>query len=368
MKLKIEYLLLYNIDNIANLIYFNMENIDIDDNNAQVNEDTIDTKLVKFGVMISLTGSFFLIELIFSIIIKSLALQADSFHMLSDLIAIIVALTSYKLSMFEASDTATYGWIRAEVIGGLINGVFLVSSCFFIVLETIQKFINYDTIGTEFGNIDNLLIVASIGLLINVVGAIMFSCGTSHSHIHSHGHSHGHSHNSDDLNIKALMLHIIGDILGSIAVIVSALIIKFVDNSNNMRFLADPIASLIIVIIIISSAIPIIKKCYVILVHHVSNKIDVTEIKENIQSLDGIINIHDFHVWNLDDMKVIGTMHISISNQSNFIDLSNQIEIIMHNYGIHATTIQPEFVSSIMNRNDCSNIICDKSCESKNCC
>jgi len=199
----------------------------------------------RYFTIITLTGSFFVVELVFGIIVGSLALQADAFHMLSDLLAQIIAFLSFRATMKPYSERATFGYKRADVIGGLINGVFLMSSCFFITLEAIHRFIELDELAEDFGNVDHLLIVAGIGLAINIFAAIIFSCGnkSNSGHNHSHGHAHGHSEvldeeedieeikSNQDMNIRALLLHILGDILGSIGVIDYGPF-AFIDNFN----------------------------------------------------------------------------------------------------------------------------------------
>ncbi len=165
------------------------------DNIEDVSQNkSIKKEYFKYGILIVLTGSFFLVELVFGIIVRSLALQADAFHMLSDLIAQIIALISFRLTLKPQSDKATYGWKRADVIGGLINGVFLVSSCFFIILEAIHRFIDLDELREEFGNVDHLLIVAGIGLAINIFAASIFLCGSDNGHSHDHDYVHGHDY------------------------------------------------------------------------------------------------------------------------------------------------------------------------------
>jgi zinc transporter 1 len=143
--------------------------------------------------MLVLTSSFFLVEIIVGYITRSVALIADSFHMLSDVISLIVGFFALRYSKKSGqTDRNTFGWQRAEVLGALINAVFLVALCFTIFIEGLKRLVEVEPIHDPW----LVLIVGGAGLLINVIGLFMFH---NHGHGHSHGggghgHSHGHSH------------------------------------------------------------------------------------------------------------------------------------------------------------------------------
>ena len=149
-----------------------------------------------FLIMLSLTISFFFVELITGIIIQSLTLQADAFHMLSDSIALIIGYVSMQMASKEKNDTATFGWISMEIVGSLINCTFLLAVCLNILLESFHRFSELDELESTLGKgVKELLIVGGIGLVINIIGLFLFhQDGHSHGgHGHSHG-GHGHSH------------------------------------------------------------------------------------------------------------------------------------------------------------------------------
>lgn len=315
---------------------------------------------IIFGIMIFLTGSFMIVEFVIGTIIKSLALQADAFHMLSDVIALIIALYSTIITDKKRTHDATFGYTRAEIIGAFANTIFLISSCFFICLESIQRFINISEVEQSLSNdIDLLLITAGIGMGINIFGIIIFTASGNHGHGHDHGHSHGHN-----LNIMGVLLHIIGDLLGSLGVLVSGLIIKYITFES--RFYADPVASLLIVIIILFTSIPLTKKCINILMHIVPNNINLKSLQEKLLNINGIKNIHHLHVWQHNDNIVIGTLHIVVDIESDIKIILQEVEELLHKSKIHTTTIQTEcFDETGM----CSNIICTSSkCKDNICC
>lgn len=296
----------------------------------------------KFIFMIILTGGFFFVEIIMGIITISIALKADALHMLSDLLALIISYISIRISRKEATDVATYGWIRAEIIGGLINGIFLISSSIFIISEVIGRFIDWEGVKE---NRDMLIIIGAVGCFINIVGIIVFTLGN----------------NSSNLNIKILILHILGDMLASLGVIANGLIIKYV--KNDKKYLGDPIISIIIVLLLLYNAIPLVKQCCYILLQNVPKDINLGIIRKKILEVDGIKDLHHLHVWQLNNQRIIGTAHIITKEGKKNI---KKVEEILHANGIHATTIQIEKAENNMK---CPNLKCEKAeCEKGYCC
>ena len=155
------------------------------------------------------------------------------------------------------------------------------------------------------------------------------------------GHSHG------DLNMRGVFLHVMGDALGNIGVIASALIIWLTDYS--WRFYSDPAISLIITVIILGSAIPLCRAASRILLQAVPAGISVDEIKEDIEKLPGIISCHHLHVWQLSDTKMVASLHVQIEfdfkgeGSARYMQLAVAVRHCLHEYGIHSSTIQPEF-------------------------
>lgn len=144
---------------------------------------------VRLMCMLGLTAGFFVAEVVVSRLTSSLAMLSDSFHMLSDVIALLVALVAVRFaSRTQATSKNTFGWIRAEVMGALVNAVFLTALCFTIILEAVERF-------TEPHEIESPQVVIGVGaagLLVNLLGLCMFH---GHSGGGGHGHSHGgHSH------------------------------------------------------------------------------------------------------------------------------------------------------------------------------
>jgi len=144
------------------------------------------------------------------------------------------------------------------------------------------------------------------------------------------------------INIKTVLLHVFGDLLGSIATIASGLAINFF--TFDARYYFDPIASIIIVLLIFFGAIKLVKSCINTLMQSVPTDVDLSELRNEIRQLEGVIAIHDLHVWKLVESKVIGTVHILCLKKTEFMDIAVAIKDIFHSNGIHSTTIQPEFI------------------------
>lgn len=157
----------------------------------------------------------------------------------------------------------------------------------------------------------------------------------------------GHGHNHDDMGMNAMILHVMGDALGNVGVIVSALIIWLTNWSG--RFYADPAVSLFITLIILNSALPLTKATAKILLQATPDHLDVADIKQDIQDIPGVISCHHVHIWQLSDTQIVASMHIQVSfpiseaSGEKYMELAKNARECLHAYGIHSATIQPEF-------------------------
>ena len=177
-------------------------------------------------------------------------------------------------------------------------------------------------------------------------------------HKHGGNRATGGGHSHSDLNIRGVFLHVVGDALGNIGVIGSALFIWL--TPFRWRFYSDPVISLLITIIILASAIPLCKAASRILLQAVPAGINVDDIKADIQELPGVYGCHHVHVWQLSDTKLIASLHIQVdfvsddnnndqpedssSSSRRYMALAKAVRKCLHAYGIHSSTIQPEFV------------------------
>lgn len=301
------------------------------------------SKEIRYGVLIGLLSIFFVVELTVGIIANSLSLQTDSFHMLSDLLAMLIGLFSYKLAQKEATVSFTYGWIRAETIGALINSVFLLAICLSLFIEFIQKTINlfYRLENSELENSINLVLITGfIGLLVNILGLKLF-----------------HSHDSHDHNSRAVTLHILGDLLGSVVVIINTLAIKFLE--SNWKYFLDPLSSLLIIVFIVYSSSKILKETINILLQ--TNDTESQKIIEQIVNLRNVLDVHEFHIWSLKAETRIASLHVRVESRKRVKKTLQSIKTILHNHKIHSSSVQIE-------HEDCPEPNCETVCQERRCC
>uniref|UniRef100_A0A3Q1J107 Zinc transporter n=1 Tax=Anabas testudineus TaxID=64144 RepID=A0A3Q1J107_ANATE len=251
--------------------------------------------------------SFAFVELLYGIWSNSLGLISDSFHMFFDCTALLAGLAASVISRWRSNDSFSYGYVRAEVLAGFVNGLFLIFTAFFIFSEGVERALEPPDVHHE-----RLLPVSVAGLLVNLVGIFVFQHGghghshgegghghshslfngsLSHGHSHGghdhqskhgghshdgHGHSHdghGHSHDghghSHDGHGHSVLLHIIADTLGSIGVIISALLMQKYD-----LMIADPICSMLIALLIGVSVVPLLRESIGILMQRTPPSLD----------------------------------------------------------------------------------------------
>lgn len=329
-------------------------------------------------LMFGMTTAFFLVEIIVGYVTNSMALVADSFHMLSDVISLVIAFLSIKMSPKKWSKN-TFGWARAEVLGALVNAVFLVALCFSILVESLKRFYKPEEIDEPY----LILYVGISGLVVNVIGLFLFR---EHGHSHTRGHHHSlptveevvlevmeddinDNHNrfrvgnstpkkgckqrdtGGHLNIRGVYLHIMADALGSIVVIVSSLIIMLTTWEH--RFYVDPALSLVMVCLIMKSTSPLLVDSALILLQTVPTHIQIDSLqKKLLQEIDGVLAVHEFHVWQLAGERIIASAHIRCKNLADYMQIAERVKEFFHNEGIHSTTIQPEFVEVESQRDD----------------
>lgn len=175
----------------------------------------------------------------------------------------------------------------------------------------------------------------------------------------SHGHQHVQPRKDGALNIRGVLLHVIGDALGSVGVIISGLIIWL--TKSKKRFYADPTLSLIITILIICSAVPLVRSAGYILLQGVPSDISLTDVRRDIRSVDGVESVHELHVWQLSEARLIASVHIKVSPTRPYMDIVRDVKSMLHQAGIHSGTVQPEFAD------DGSDTKCEVTCPPNTC-
>ncbi|KAI8348021.1 cation efflux family-domain-containing protein [Choanephora cucurbitarum] len=285
--------------------------------------------------MLCITGLFFFAEIIVGYYTSSLALVSQK---------------------TKHDPHYSYGWQRAEILGALVNGVFLLALCFTILIDCIKRFVEPESVNHPM----LVLIIGSAGLVANLIGLFIFH---EHGHIgHHHSHAddseaqgnHDHSHNGH-LNMRGIFLHVLGDALGNVGVIASSLFIWLTDFS--WRFYFDPIVSCLLTIIIFMSAIPLVRQTSFILLQGVPHSVPLDDVNSMLLMLENVLSVHELHVWQLSDTKLIATLHVLIRSRKDYMATATEIKKILHRYGIHSVTLQPEFIEDQIDEKyiDCEN-------------
>ncbi|KAJ3252560.1 hypothetical protein HK103_001412 [Boothiomyces macroporosus] len=170
-------------------------------------------------------------------------------------------------------------------------------------------------------------------------------------------------HTHTDLNLHGVYLHLFGDLLTSIGVISSTLIIIYV--KQDWTIYMDPLMSLLITVIIIISTIPLCRSAIFILLQATPQTISLPALKKDLMKIRGIANIHELHVWQLSDTQIIGSVHVVLAKTNeSYMEIADLIKIKMHDHGIHSSTVQPEFVDEY---DDCA-LQCPVGCDELRCC
>ena len=265
-----------------------------------------------------MTSTFMVVEVIGGFLSGSLALVADAGHMLTDSASIGLALLAIWLAKRPASAERTYGYNRAEILAAAVNALSLWLIAAWIVWEAIHRFVSPQEI--EGGVV---LVVGAIGLLVNVVAAYML-----------HGAS-GHS-----LNVEGALQHVIADMMGSVAVIVSAFVVILFGWS-----IVDPILSVLIALLILSSSWHLVTSVLQVLVEGTPEHLDLYKLCHDMESVPGVTVIHDVHAWTVTSGYVSLTAHVLADpeHEGDLDDLLRELRRIANEqHGIAHTTIQLE--------------------------
>ena len=270
-------------------------------------------------VTLFLTLFFALMELFGGLFSNSLSLVGDSFHMFSDVLALGASMVAIYFEAKKPTKKFTYGFLRLEVVVAFLNGIVLMLISVGMIYESVIRFFNPREI--DFGS---MFFIALIGLIFNIVITwILFSS----------------TKKENNINIKSAMLHFLGDLLNSVGVIISSIIIYF----TNFVYI-DIIMSVLISVIIFTGGYKISKEAFFILMEAVPSEVDLNMLRNELLNIDGIKNIHELHVWKNDNEEISFTAHILLDNyeKHNNYRIINEIKEKLAVYDIFHMTVQIE--------------------------
>jgi len=308
--------------------------------------------------------SFAFVELAYGVWTNSLGLISDSFHMFFDCTGLLAGLVATVITKWKSNDKYTYGYVRAEVLAGFINGLFLLFISFFIFSEAVERLVEPPEVKHE-----RLLVVSILGLLVNLVGIFVFQHGgAAHGHSHggggdSHGHSHGghghshggHGHSHDGGHghshggggkegksqiMQGVFLHIVADTLGSVGVIISAILMHLFG-----WMIADPICSIFIALLIALSVGSLVKESASVLMQRSPKELDtaLTDCYQKVMALEGVQGVQETHFWTLCSNDYRGGLKLEVSNNADPKYVVSHTQMIFRSVGVTQLYVQLDY-------------------------
>lgn len=280
---------------------------------------TVDRRSGKLVAALAITFVYMIAEAVGGYLTNSLALIADAGHMLTDVAAMALTLFSFWFASRPATARKTFGFYRLEILAAFVNGVTLVVLSIWVIYEAVVRWnAPPQVLGLE------LLLVATGGLVVNIIAAFLL-----------------HSDHKHDLNMRGAFLHVVGDMLGSIAAIVAGVMIVLFG-----ALWADPISSIVISLIIIVGAWRLVSESVNVLLEGTPRHIDLAAVESAIKGTSGVGGVHDLHVWTISSGMYALSAHISHDERVEHSELLGLVRNTLHDrFGIDHLTIQMETLS-----------------------
>jgi cation diffusion facilitator family transporter len=282
--------------------------------------DAADTSGKRLLMTMALNFIIPVAQIVGGIISNSVALISDAMHNFSDFTAVLISYIAFRIGQRGASAKNTFGYQRAEVMAALINGAILVGASIFIVYEAASRFQHPQPV---LGRI--VMILAGIGILGNGFSAWLL-----------------HRDSKDNLNIRGAFLHMLGDLLTSVVVLISGAILIF-----KPWYWLDPLLSLLIVLFILKNCWDIIREATTVLMNATPRGLDIGQIKDFLEKVPGVCAVHYLHAWNVSSSSIAFSCHVEVDDQavSKTEVLGEKIRSeLYHRFGIDHPILQFETV------------------------
>ena len=265
-------------------------------------------------VVLALTGTYMVVEVVGGLITGSLALLADAAHMLSDNIALALALFAFWLSAKPPTPNKSFGYKRAEILAALFNGITIVVISLWIFYEAYQRLQDPPEILGGW-----LMVVAVVGLLVNLAGTFILTRSAG-----------------ENLNMQGALRHVLADLLGSIGVIVAAVVILLTGWSY-----ADPLISAFTGALILASSYRLLKDSVGVLLEDAPPGIDAGKVGSEMARTDGVKEVHDLHIWTVTSGFSALAAHVLVGQDEDCHERRRELEMMLADeYGIEHTTLQ----------------------------
>ena len=289
-----------------------------DSGRAHSHSAPTDAPLRALLIVLGVTGTVFFAELIGGLITGSVALLADAMHMLSDAAGLIIAVVAILIGRRSATAQATFGYRRVEVLAALVNAVTVLGISAWIVVEAFQRL--SEPVEIMAGP---MMIVAVIGLLANIISAWILNRQREHS-----------------VNVQGAFLHVLADMLGSVAVLVAGGVIIL----TGWQY-ADVIASLVIAALVLPRAWQLMMQALRILLEQVPPGYQPAEVDALLRQVDGVLDVHDLHLWSLDGTSALASVHLVVPEGRDPAAVLCAAQAALQERGIAHATIQVERAS-----------------------
>lgn len=276
------------------------------------------------------TTVFVLVELVAGFQAHSLALLSDAGHNFTDALALGLAWAGVYLQAKPADETKTYGYHRAGVLSAFVNALTLVALSFWILYESVERLRAPEAVQET-----TMMVVAGLGLVLN--GGIMLALKAA---------------SKDDINIRSAFVHMLGDALGSVAIIIGAVVIRFTGWVQ-----VDPILSIVIALLIVWTAWDIIRESLNILLEGLPRGLQLVDVTQAMGSVEGVLGVHDLHIWSLGSSTHALSCHVLIEDvppSASDTILRSLNALLDGKFGIAHTTVQFEHVSCAISENGCA--------------
>jgi cobalt-zinc-cadmium efflux system protein len=272
------------------------------------------------SLVLALTLSYTAVEVVGGLATGSLALLADAAHMLSDNLAIGLALFAIWLAGRPSTPERSFGYQRAEILAALVNGVVLVALSIWIFVEAWQRLSDPPDVVAGW-----VAVVAVVGLVVNLVAALIL-----------------HRGGEDSLNMQAAFRHVLADALGSVGVLVSALVIL----TTGWEY-ADPIAGAVIGVLVLASSWSVLRDSVHILLEGAPKGMDARELGRRLTDVPGVVEVHDLHVWTITSGFPALAAHVLVERGDDCHARRRELEeLLRREYGIEHTTLQVDHAAA----------------------
>ena len=265
---------------------------------------------------LALTAGFLLVELLGAWLSNSLALLSDAAHMATDTFALGIALAALHLARRPPDARRTYGYARAEALGALFNGSLLVLLAIYILYEAVQRFRQPPEVATT-----TMMVVAVLGLVVNLVAMRLLKAGSGES-----------------LNMKGAYLEVWSDMLGSVAVLVGAIVIRL----TGWR-LIDPLLAVGIGLWVLPRTWQLLREAVHLLLEGVPRGLDLAQVRTAMLSIPGVDSVHDLHLWSVSSTQPLLSAHVAVTgDRPEETTRENLAAMLGERFGIHHSTLQME--------------------------